>query len=71
MSDRARRLVWPQGLELKIARIRAGLRQHEVAAGAGIAPKRLSQIETGRRRASPELIERILTAISERSGAPC
>ncbi len=53
-----------QGLELKIARLRVGLKQFELAAKVGIASTQLCEIETGRREASPELLERILTAIS-------
>jgi transcriptional regulator with XRE-family HTH domain len=49
--------------ELKLLRIRRGLRQYQVAAKVGIAPCRLSEIETGRREPSPELLERIIRAI--------
>jgi len=56
-------LIYPEGVELKIARIRAGLRQYEVAARVGILANRLSEIEAGRRRPSPELLERILQVI--------
>ena len=56
-------IIYPEGVELKIARIRAGLRQYEVAARVGILPNRLSEIEAGRRRPSPELLERILRVI--------
>lgn len=53
----------PEGIKIKIARIRAGLRQYEVAASVGILANRLSEIEAGRRRPSPELLERILQVI--------
>ena len=56
-------LIYPEGVELKIARIRAGLRQYQVAASVGILPNRLSEIEAGRRRPSPELLDRILRVI--------
>jgi len=52
--------AYPEGVEIKIARIRAGLLQYEVAANVGILPNRLSEIEAGRRRPSPELLKRIL-----------
>lgn len=52
-----------QGLELKITRLRAGLKQYELAAKVGIAPTQLCEIETGRREVSPELLERILGMI--------
>jgi transcriptional regulator with XRE-family HTH domain len=56
-------IIYPEGVEIKIARIRAGLRQYEVATSVGILPNRLSEIEAGRRRPSPELLERILRVI--------
>jgi transcriptional regulator with XRE-family HTH domain len=56
-------IIYPEGVEIKIARIRAGLRQYEVATSVGILPNRLSEIEAGRRRPSPELLERILQII--------
>ena len=52
-----------QGLELKIARLRAGLKQYQLASKVGIAPTQLCEIETGRREVSPELLERILGVI--------
>ena len=55
------------GLELKIARLRAGLKQYELAAKVGIAPTQLSEIETGRRELPPELLEQILRVIKRNS----
>jgi len=52
-----------KGLDIKIARIRAGLRQYEVAKSIGILPSRLSEIEAGRRQPSDELLGRILHVI--------
>lgn len=52
-----------QGLELKIARLRAGLKQYELAAKVGIASTQLCEIEAGRREVSPELLVRILGVI--------
>jgi len=51
--------TYPEGVEMKVARIRAGLRQYEVAASVGMLPNRLSEIEAGRRRPTPELLERL------------
>ena len=51
------------GLQLKIMRIEAGLRQYEVAAKVGITPPKLCEIEAGRRKPSDELLKRILQAI--------
>jgi len=53
-----------KGLELKIARLRAGLKQYELAAKVGIAPTQLCEIETGRRELPPELLDRILGVIT-------
>jgi transcriptional regulator with XRE-family HTH domain len=49
-----------KGMEIKIARLRSGYRQYDLAARLGIPPSRLSEIETGRRKVSPEIVERIL-----------
>lgn len=51
------------GIELKIARIRMGLKQYELAAKIGIAQTQLCEIEAGRRKPSPELLERILQVV--------
>jgi DNA-binding XRE family transcriptional regulator len=53
-----------RGLDLKIARIRAGLKQYELAARVGIAATQLCEVETGRREPSAELFEQILQAIA-------
>ncbi len=52
------------GIEIKIARIRKGLLQYEVAAKTGISPNRLSEIETGRREPSAELLNRIVRILT-------
>ena len=51
------------GLELRIARIRAGLKVFELAAKAGIEETRLSRIENSRRIPRPEEIQRLETAL--------
>ncbi len=48
------------GLELKVLRIRAGLRQYELAAQLGITQTKLSEIECSRAQPSKELLKRIL-----------
>ncbi len=53
------------GLEIKIERIRGGLRQFELAMKVGIAPNRLSEIEPGRKQPSREPYSRILEVIRE------
>lgn len=54
-----------QGLELKIARIRAGLYQYEVAARVGIPQTTLCEIELGKATPTPGLVERITRAVEE------
>ncbi len=49
-----------KGLDIKIARLKAGFRQYDVAAQLGIPPSRLSEIESGRRQPSDELLKRLL-----------
>ena len=56
-------VVSNKGLDLKIARLRAGIKQYELAAKVGISPTQLSEIELDRRQASPELLERIAEAL--------
>lgn len=52
-----------KGIRLKILRIRAGLRQYQVAAKVGIPATKLCEIEAGRRQPSYDLLQRILQAI--------
>jgi len=54
------------GFELKLKRIRAGLRQYEVAAQVGIPANKLCEIELDRRIGNPDLLARICKVI-ERS----
>jgi transcriptional regulator with XRE-family HTH domain len=56
-------------LEIKIARIRAGLRQYQLTAKVSITQSKLSEIECGRRYAPPELIARIFETIEEAHSA--
>ena len=51
------------GLELKLKRIEAGLKQYEVAAKVGISPNKLCEIELGRREATTELLAHISCVI--------
>ena len=53
------------GLELKIGRLKAGLKQYELAATLGISTTKLCEIETGRRQPSPELAQRIERVLQE------
>jgi transcriptional regulator with XRE-family HTH domain len=51
------------GRELRILRIRAGLRLFELAAKAGMSPSKLSLIECERKPASTEDMRRLLEAL--------
>jgi len=53
------------GLQIKLRRVAARLKQWDVAVKVGISPAKLSLIENERREASPELAERIVVAIQE------
>jgi transcriptional regulator with XRE-family HTH domain len=57
------------GLEIKIARIRAGVRAYELAHQLGMSESALSRIETGRKQPSPELAARIADALNT-AGSP-
>lgn len=53
----------PIGRALKVERVAAGVSSTRIAQAVGISIGHLSHIEAGRRVASPDLIERIRTAI--------
>jgi transcriptional regulator with XRE-family HTH domain len=53
----------PIGQALKVERTIAGITSTRVASAVGISIGHLSRIESGERRASPELVERIRIAI--------
>jgi len=53
-----------KGLEFKIARIRQGRKQLEIAREARVHPTRLSKIENGWEEARPDEVERISTALN-------
>lgn len=54
-----------RGIDLKILRLRTGIRQYEAASLIGIHPSRLSEAESGRRVLPPETMERLLTLLKE------
>ncbi len=58
-------MIKVKAIEYKIARIRAGYRQYEVAAKLGIHPSQLSEIESGRRKPSTELLQRLLEVLNQ------
>jgi transcriptional regulator with XRE-family HTH domain len=53
------------GLDLKIARIRANLKQYRVAAALGVSQTVLSQIENDQRVVTPERLEQIAQTIRD------
>jgi transcriptional regulator with XRE-family HTH domain len=57
------------GIELKILRIRAGVRAYELAHRLGMSESALSRIETGRKEPSAKLVARINKALSA-AGSP-
>lgn len=59
----------PLGLRLRIARMRIGLKQYELAAKVGITSTVLSQIETGLKEPNPDLLQRIQAALEIQSEA--
>ncbi|MBL7209320.1 MAG: helix-turn-helix transcriptional regulator [Dehalococcoidia bacterium] len=52
-----------EAMELRILRIRSGLRQYELAARVGVTQTKLSQIECGRIEPSTDLVARIEEAV--------
>jgi DNA-binding transcriptional regulator YiaG len=58
-----------QGIDIRIARIRSGLKLYELAQRAGLREPELSMIETGRRQPSPEKAARIVEALNT-AGSP-
>lgn len=54
-----------KGIDIKIARIRSGIRQYDLAAKIGIPPNRLCEMELGRRPIPPELVEKIEKVLDE------
>lgn len=55
------------GIDLKVSRIKARLKQYEVAARLGMPQTILSEIEAGKREISPEVFVRIEKIIAELS----
>ncbi len=52
------------GLDLKIARLRAGVRGYELAQHVGMTESMVSRIETGRRPANPDELARLVAAVN-------
>ena len=54
-----------KGLDFKLARVRAGVKQYEMAAALGICQTRLSAIENGRSKLTPEVEIRLRQILAE------
>lgn len=54
----------PEGLELRLRRVAAGLTLFEVGVRTGIEPPRLSEFERGRRALPPDDVARIRRALA-------
>lgn len=54
-----------KGLDIKIARLKVGMRQYDLAARLGISPSRLSEIESGRRKLAPKMVKRLFKILDE------
>ena len=59
----------PIGLRLKLARVRTGRRQWEVAQKCGVSGTVLSRIEAGVIEPKPELLERLWAELSSEAVA--
>ncbi len=57
------------GIELKLRRIRAGVRQYQVARELGIPPSMLCDWENGRKPVPPRRVAEITAAIDRLGGA--
>lgn len=57
------------GLDVVVARRRAGLKQYELAQCLGISPTILCDLEHDRRELTPDLVERVLAACSQENAS--
>lgn len=53
----------PFGLRVRLARVRAGLRQRDLATAAGVDPSTISMIETGKSRGNVDTVARLARAL--------
>ena len=56
------------GMELKVARIRAGLTLYELGKLADVQPPRISEMETGKRPVSQPVVEALERLALEKKG---
>lgn len=52
------------GTDIKIARIKAGLKGYELAAKVGITPDKMSRIEVGKLEPDNDLLQKIKQALT-------
>lgn len=57
----------PEGTQLRLARIAAGLTLFDVGKRADVSPPRLSEFERGRPSLSPEAVARVRAVLSTES----
>jgi transcriptional regulator with XRE-family HTH domain len=60
----------PEGVQLRLARIAAGLTLFDVGKLADVSPPRLSEFERGRPSLSPEAVERVRAALAGEATEP-
>ncbi len=54
----------PEGRQVRLLRVAAGLTLFDVGARAGVSPARLSEFERGRRHLPPDAIERVRAVLN-------
>jgi len=60
----------PEGTQLRLARIAAGLTLFDVGKLADVSPPRLSEFERGRSSLSPEAVERVRVVLAGEAAEP-
>lgn len=60
----------PEGIQLRLARIAAGLTLFDVGSRAGVSPPRLSEYERGQRSLAPEAVERVHAVLADAASQP-
>jgi transcriptional regulator with XRE-family HTH domain len=60
----------PEGTQLRLARIAAGLTLFDVGVRANVSPPRLSEFERGRPSLTPDAVERVRTVLTSHLMTP-
>jgi transcriptional regulator with XRE-family HTH domain len=58
----------PEGTQLRLARVAAGLTLHDVGVRANVSPPRLSEFERGRGSLAPDAVTRVLAVLHRANG---